>query len=239
MWGSPMDVFAGMDHIVSAHVGIGVLPYIVAEMFAPAKAHRVVSNACRGITSIYTLIAVVCYFGWGDDVEERMPLEEVVMQADKGKNVATAIFVLLGIRTVAAYPIFFWAMWREINRCLGGNEIAATELRLPWAIRLQQRVRGGARVGLVALTWAPLCMSRPAFHCYYERMIKLPSMLVNFVFPAVLAVIAIVSHQAKYGTQASWLYVGGSIRMHLMSTIVSASIILCFFCAVLAQPYNA
>lgn len=234
-WGSRADILAGTEDFVSAYVGIGMLPYIVAEMLAPAKAHRVISKACRGITAIYTWVAIVCYFGWGEDVVIRAPIQEVVMQGPEGETMAKVIFFVLGIRTIAAYPIFFWAMWREINMCLGGFERAATEVRLPWAIRLKQRFRQSARIGLVVLTWAPLAMSPRAYHFYRDRMIKLPNMLVNFVFPAIGAVVAIISHQARHGAQASWMYVGGNILLHMAATLASASVVLWFFCVMMVK----
>lgn len=248
--GSRQNVICGAQDIAMAFAGVGMLPYIVAEMFSPAEAHRVVSTACQGISSLYTIVAIVCYFGWGNDVMQRAPIQEVMNQGPGGLLLSRFIFGLLGIRTVMSYGIFFWPMWREMGRFLNRQEEPASELRLPWAIRFQYRIRTWARIGLVALTWAPLGFTRQHYFFYREFFIKMPNLLVHFVFPALLAVVAICSHSRRLMLQpptrelssmtlkeapTEIMYFGGNIRVHVASTFVFAAVIVSAFCLMFAR----
>merc|ERR1712046_103979 len=66
LYGNSMgDIVEGMTDMVLPFCGIGLWPYIVAEMLNPQNASSVVQRASVLASSFYLVVAAICYAGWG------------------------------------------------------------------------------------------------------------------------------------------------------------------------------
>jgi len=195
LFGTSSSIVDGFYDMMRAFIGIGVLPYVIAEMRWPENGKAVATRACRNITILYLCLCAVCYFGWGDDIKsnQKSPITTLYNLGGLYTLASRVMAVLLLVKTLASYPLFFWPMCREIETYLSWRD-APVMLRLPWAIRRWRRLKFGLRMGLVALTLIPFLMDKESIKTLVNFLVFVPIPLMNGVLPSFMAVSAIFLH---------------------------------------------
>lgn len=192
---SSSDMVDGLYDIFRAFVGISMLPYVVAEMRWPENGKAVATRACRNISMIYVCISSVCYFGYGDEIKsnQKSPITTLYNLGGLYTLASRFMAILLVVKTLASYPIFFWPMCREIETYFAWRD-APVMLRLPWAIRRWRRLKFALRMGLVALTLIPFLLSKRSIKMLVIFLVFGPIPFMNGVLPSLIAVSAIFRH---------------------------------------------
>merc|ERR1712061_385215 len=124
----------------------------------PQNAKKMIKKAYLRIGVLYVLLGSICYFGWGDEIEHRKPLEKLYILSYQHKGyayLANIITVLFTLKTILIYPIMFLPLCRELESLLELDVTVAVELRLPWAQRQQLCNRRMVRIILVILSVCP------------------------------------------------------------------------------------
>jgi len=201
----------GLKCFVLAFSGIAALPYVIAEMTMPQNAKIMITKAWRKITIWQCTVAVLCYFGWGDNMASgsRDPLNELIRKAEQAeeaedthrqvifKFTAILICILMMLKTIATFPLCFWPLCRELLGAIpeGGNRKIDMELQLPWAVERARVVEVCVRVAMLVLALVPAFLDD--YSKFKTFMTCGPSSFVNFALPALFALLGILSHRSE------------------------------------------
>lgn len=204
-WGN--HITDGLQSMALAHIGIGILPYIVAEMIYPKHATKVINKACGRITTFYMLIAVLGYVGWGDDVLkcEKSPLiamidvVQTLPESYRGLRwfyyiCAYLVVLCFTVKTMCAFPMFLWPLVRECEGFLRIEDSPAAEIILPWATQGKSKRRLRLKAALVILMIVPLMLPGKAYVFVLELSIYGPMCFTHLALPALAAFVGIWKH---------------------------------------------
>lgn len=173
----------------------------------PQQAKAMTTKAVKKISLFYVAIAMICFFGWGDEIGDNK--QNVVRELkDVSKRTgqefygyaAAAMTVMLMVKAIVTYPLYFWPLCREIEGFLQLEEALPVELRLPWAVTNVARAKKFVRVGLVVLTVLPTLAEN--YEPFKAFVTTVPTGFCNYLLPGCFSIIAIISHLRQHRTAA-------------------------------------
>lgn len=204
LWGD--QVIDGLQSMALCYIGIGMLPYIVAEMTQPHKATKMINTACMNIFAFYGVVAVVGYLCWGPDMLRcsRHPLSTMVALSRESKIsgfrafcyllCGYAVAILFAFKTVASFPLYWWPLSREVEGFMAFEDSPATEIQLPWATKSQICERKKLKAVLVSITILPMFLSERGYEVLVGFALFGPVCVTHFVLPAWAAFAGIWKH---------------------------------------------
>lgn len=185
-------IIEGMKDMTYSFVGLGLWPYIMAEMLHPDTAtyKKIVERTCSISYSVYLVTAIVFYATYGQDLEH-MKIYRFFEEHHTGA-LRTIFRYLRALKAVGAFPLAFWALLIETEQYLSMETSLAFSLRLPWAIRQHSRSKLLVRIGLVCLiSFTLFVLPYEADKILRKFFIAIPLSWTHFLIPALLAMFSI------------------------------------------------
>mmetsp|Transcript_116048 Transcript_116048/g.339314 ORF Transcript_116048/g.339314 Transcript_116048/m.339314 type:complete len:538 (-) Transcript_116048:27-1640(-) len=252
--GGPEEVglASSISGMVVAFAGVGCWPYVLADMLHPQNAAKVVRKTSLIIGIFYLCIGIICYIGWGEDILEKTPVEQMIEIGGIYTFFASLMSILFSVKAVCAYPLAFRPLLREIERVIMPEDLPCIELRLPWALRCVQRSKFAGRVTLALLTFVPLRALGPKTDMNMNIFLRVakaffvavhvlgPSLLFIrslFIHKQILQARTAQPHETRAGTGEQ--YLGGSFFSHCVISGIVAATNVCISVVLLSMELQA
>lgn len=198
MVGNFEDVVSGVYDMMFAFAGVSLLPYILADMVNPHNARKVVLEASGKIMLFYLWVALITYIGWEKEMQERegslTPLKIMKCLGGTYGRSAVVMSFLFCVKTVCAFPLYFWPLYREAEQLLMLDDSPAVKLQLPWAITYHQRSKIVIKTLLISACLFPLMMDKEHWSLMAPVLVGIPINLTQFIFPSLVSALAFQRH---------------------------------------------
>eukprot|EP00415_Alexandrium_ostenfeldii_P001411 UN1411 len=185
-------------------------------MLNPHHAPKVVKKASLQVGVFYTCVGVICYLGWGEDLLNQSPIEKMLELGMPYTVMASLISILFSAKAVCAYPLLFRPFMREIETAIASDELPCVELRLPWALKWQGRLKLAVRGVLVTSTLAALFLrqvnSGSSLKSWVEWCAFLIFIFVQVFAPALFVVRSLFVHKQNLRKRSAGNHGGAGRR---------------------------
>lgn len=214
------EIFSGWKTLLICFIGVGIFPFIAADMLEPANVKKVIRTSCIKIF-FYYLVGAMPYFFWGNTLLQdrnvniypttswwifKTSLDDISIFR---LHVSLHTFLFL-VKAGLSFPIVFWPLVREIEQFMSLENTTAMELGLPWAHAQRMRMRALIRVGLVLLVMLPFFFydrgdagETSRWQEWYRHIQDFAEAviinIIHIMFPGIFALIALITSLAMNG----------------------------------------